>query len=181
MYLTHYELFANYLHLSGMKTLSTFRYLLLVPSFSLLGHASNAKKEAILPAETHVVQVRVTGQNLAGLGAELVVRSSLNWNPRTFNPGPGFTKSIGNSVNETYTVGTFGPRDYVEASVAFKNVAFHNNTRPPAGAHLWVEIITDGKGGEKTRLDANAVNDKAWKVEYNPYLKGTVAVETDKL
>ena len=164
-----------------MKTLATFRYLLLVPSFSLLGHSSDAKKEATLPAETHVVQVRVIGQNLDGLGAELSVRSVLNWSPRVYNPGPGFTEKFSKSVNEKYTVGTFGGRDYVEASISFKNVAFHNNTRPPANAHLRVEIITDGKVGERTRLDANAVNDKVWKVEYNPYMKGTVAVETNKL
>lgn len=163
-----------------MKTLATFRYILLVPSLSLAGYTSEAP-EIAKPAATHVVEVRVIGQNLDGLGAELNVRSVLDWSPRTYNPGPGFSKTFSSSVNETYTVGTFGARDYVEASVSFKNVAFHNNTRPPANAHLRIEIITDGKVGERTRLDANAANDKAWKVEYNPYLKGTVAVETNKL
>ncbi|HEX8350200.1 MAG TPA: hypothetical protein VF598_09565 [Hymenobacter sp.] len=161
-----------------MKLLSTFSYLLLVPQLAWLGLDSNARKETARPAGSHIVQVRVIGQNLDDLGAELSVRSVLDWD-QGHNPGPEFTKILGDKVNETYTVGTFGRMDYVEASISFKKVIFDN--KPPSNAHLRVEIITDGKVGEVTRLDANAVNDRVWKVEYDPYMKGTVAVETNKL
>ncbi|OUJ76149.1 hypothetical protein [Hymenobacter crusticola] len=164
-----------------MKALSTFSYLLLIPQLGWLGSATEAPKKAAMSAGTHVVQVRVFGNKLDGLGAELNVRSVVNWD-KGHNPGPTLEKKFDtSSVNETYTIGTFGDMDYVEASISFKNVAFHNTTRPPAGSQLRVEIITDGKVGEKTRLDSNALNDKVWKVEYDPYLKGTVAVETNKL
>ncbi|WP_324674220.1 hypothetical protein [Hymenobacter sp. GOD-10R] len=164
-----------------MKTLSTFRSLVLVPSLSLLGYANDAPKEVVKTADTHVVQVRVMGQNLDGLGAELSVRSVLDWSPRSYKPGPTLSRNFDKSINETYTIGTFGEKDYVEASISFKNVMFHNNIRPSANTQLRVEIITDGKVGEKTRLDANALNDKVWRVEYDPYMKGTVTVETNKL
>jgi len=161
-----------------MKTVSTFAYLLLVPQLSWLAYDSNAIKAVAPPAGSHVVQVRVIGQNMSGLGAELSVRSVLDWD-QGHNPGPTLYKAFGDKISETYTIGTFGRMDYVEASISFKNVLVDN--RPPVNSQLRVEIITDGRVGEVTRLDANSMNDRVWKVEYDPHLRGTVAVETNKL
>jgi len=178
VYLYLYKVLTILLHLNIMKTLSTIGCLLAVPLLALTGYTRDAGKGAVPAAAKHVVQVRVTGQNITGLGADLQVRTVLNWH-QGYNPGHSFSQTFSTaSVSETYDIGRFNDNDYVEASISFKNVTQDGAVRPAPNAFLKVEMITDGEVGEATQLDAKA---KGWKVEYDPHLKATVAVETDKL
>jgi len=151
-------------------TLSTLLFFILLSCWS---YAGSALKETP-PLAKHLVEVRVTGQNLTGLGADLTVRSVLNWK-QGYHPGQGFTQTFtGASINQTYKVGYFEATDYVEAAIAFQQVTRDSAVQPAVGAFLKVEILTDGKVSETTQLDANA---KGWKVEYDPHLRAIVSVD----
>ncbi|WP_324680408.1 hypothetical protein [Hymenobacter sp. GOD-10R] len=156
-----------------MKKRSTLSALLFTFLLSCWSYASPTPNRTPLVAK-HLVEVRITGQNLVGLGAELTVRSVLNWK-QGYNPGHSFTQSFTEAnVSQTYKVGNFDATDYVEAAITLKNVTRDSRIQPAVNSFLKIEIITDGKVGETTQLDANA---KGWKVEYDPHLRAIVSVD----
>jgi hypothetical protein len=100
------------------------------------------EKEDIVKATQFEVTVRVTGENLGGLGAEVRVSSVRN----VLNPsaGPGLTYSYPINANVVYSLGTFGLQDQVTAEVAFHNVSCSGVVRPASDSKLKVEVLANG-------------------------------------
>lgn len=157
----------------SMKTLSTLLFALLV---LVMASCSSDSKDDPQPV-THKVEVRVTGQDLAGLGAELKVTSQLDF-AKASKAGPGYTEVFGSSVSKTIKIGDFGTYDLIESLVMFKNVTRTSSLRPSSTSRLKLEILADGKVIETTELNASATG---WKVRYEPYLVGGADLETDNL
>lgn len=95
----------------------------------------------IMPPQFEVT-IRVTGEHLDGLGAELNVSSTRN----LLNPsaGPTLTYSYDASISQTYTLGPFGLQDQVIASAAFRNVTCSSSLRPATDSKLLVEVLANG-------------------------------------
>lgn len=123
-----------------MKTYYRSLALLLVLLLPLL--ALKCKKDDIVKANQFDVKVRVTGDNFAGLGAEVKVESRLNvLNPK---PGPSLSYSFPTSVNQTYDLGTFGIQDDVSISASFTNVTCTSTVQPVGNTKLKVELLVNG-------------------------------------
>jgi hypothetical protein len=122
-----------------MRLLHRLAWLLLLalPLLSL-----KCEDEDIIKPPQFEVTIRVTGEHLDGLGAELSVSSTRN----VLNPsaGPGLSYSYGTNISQTYALGTFGLQDRVEASVAFRNVTCSSTLRPASDSKLLVEVLANG-------------------------------------
>jgi len=118
------------------RALSAF-LLLLLPLVAL-----KCKKEDIVNANQFDVKVRVTGENLTGLGAEIKVESRRN----VVNPtaGPSLAHGYTVSVNQTYDLGTFGVQDDVTISAFFTNVTCSSSVQPASNSKLKVELLING-------------------------------------
>lgn len=162
-----------------MKLIYPLRYLIMLLVLPLLlGSCSKDDEAAPSTAVQHKIQVRVTGENLSGLGAELHVKSTLNFINGPFVAGPGLHETYATSITRTYDLGTFGKEDIIEAQVMFRNVTKNGAVQPSATSRLKLELIADGVVKENTELNKSA---SGWKVQYNPYLVGGADLETDNL
>lgn len=104
--------------------------------------ALKCKKEDVTKLNQFEVKVRVTGDNLGGLGAEVKAESRLNvLNPKT---GPSLSYRFPTSVNQTYDLGTFGIQDDVTISASFANVTCTSTVQPVSNTKLKVELIANG-------------------------------------
>ena len=121
---------------SYYRIISAF-LLLLLPLLSL-----KCKEDDIVKANQFAVTVRVTGENLGGLGAEIQADSRLN----VFNPkaGPSLKYSYGTAVSQTYELGTFGLQDDVTISALFRNVSCSSAVQPASNSKLKVELLIRG-------------------------------------
>ena len=121
-------------------------FLLLV--LPLLG--LQCSKEKIAKANEFDITVRVTGENLGGLGAEVKVTSVRN----VLNPsaGPTLAQSYGLTVSQTYSLGKFGIQDQITAFVNFTNVTCTSVVQPAANTSLLVEVLANGILVSQVRL-----------------------------
>ncbi|WP_035561178.1 hypothetical protein [Hymenobacter sp. IS2118] len=111
--------------------------LLLLPLLAL-----KCDKEDVIKANQFDVKVRVTGDNLFGLGAEMKVESRRNvLNPKA---GPSLSKAFSTSINQTYDLGTFGIQDDVTISALFRQVTCNSMVQPVANTKLKVELLVNG-------------------------------------
>ncbi len=125
--------------------------LLLLPLLAL-----KCDKEEVVKANQFDVKVRVTGDNFAGLGAEMKVNSRRNvFNP---TPGPSLSYSFPTSVNQTYDLGTFGIQDDVTISAAFTNVTCNSTVQPVSNTKLKVELLINGTVLNVVELTPNSRN-----------------------
>ena len=111
--------------------------ILLLPLLAL-----KCKKDDIIKAKQFEVTVRVTGENLTGLGAEMQVNSRLD--ALNLSAGPSLTYAYATSVSQTYVLGTFELQDDVTAAVAFKNVTCSSALQPASNSKLKVELFANG-------------------------------------
>lgn len=165
-----------------MKTNYTLRSLfaLLLLTLLLSSCGDEEKKTDPKPKE-YTVQVRVTGQLLQGLGADMSYTSAHNFvGPST--PGPNGTEDFSTitagNVTKTYELGTFGDNDIIEGYINLRNVTRNGSTRIPSAGYFKMEIIVDGDVKQMIRLDATGEHTNA---TYNPHFRGYVALETDDL
>ena len=125
--------------------------LLMLPLLAL-----KCDKEEIINANRFDVKVRVTGDNFAGLGAEMKVNSRRNvLNP---SPGPSLTYSYPASVNQTYDLGTFGIQDDVTLNASFTNVTCTSTVQPASNTKLKVELLVNGLVVNVVELTPNSRN-----------------------
>ena len=103
--------------------------------------ALKCKKDDVVRANQFEVKVRVTGDNLAGLGAEMKAESRLN----VLNPiaGSSLRFSFTTSVSQTYDLGTFGIQDDVSISAAFANATCTSTVQPASNTKLKVELLVN--------------------------------------
>jgi hypothetical protein len=122
-----------------MKMLHRLAWLLLLalPLLSL-----KCDDDDVIKPPPFEVTIRVTGEHIDGLGAEMSVISTRN----VLNPsaGPTLSRPYSTSISQTYTLGTFGLQDRVEASVAFRNVTCSSALRPASDSKLLVEVLANG-------------------------------------
>ena len=99
-------------------------------------------KEEIVKANEFDITVRVTGEHLGGLGAEVKVTSIRN----VLNPsaGPTLVQSYGPTISQTYSLGKFGIQDKVTAFASFTNVTCTSTVQPASDASLLVEVLANG-------------------------------------
>ncbi|MCI1188931.1 hypothetical protein MON38_16025 [Hymenobacter sp. DH14] len=121
---------------------------LLLLALPLLG--LKCSKEEIIKATEFDITVRVTGEHLDGLGAEMKVTSVRN----VLNPsaGPVLTQSFGPTVSQTYSLGKFGLQDQVTAFIYFTNVTCTSVVQPAANTSLLVEVLANGVLVSQVRL-----------------------------
>ena len=96
------------------------------------------------------VTLHVTGENLAGLGAEMSytsVRNTLT-DPK---PGPNGRETYGAQVDATYDLGEFGFYDQLVATIAMRNVTC--TARPPANSRLRLDVLIDGVLFDRVELN----------------------------
>ncbi|GAA4393610.1 hypothetical protein [Hymenobacter koreensis] len=160
-----------------MKTLSTLRIILyLMAGLSLAGCG---KKEEPKPApKSYAVSLRVTGQNLQGLGADISYATAKNHIRGPYGAGPTGTEAFAATASKTFDLGRLGPEDLVEGYVNFRNVRATTTPRPPATAVLKMEIIVDGRVHSTGQITGAG---PAPGSGYNPHLQGYVALETENL
>lgn len=162
-----------------MKTLSSLRYLIMLLMLPLLlGSCSKEDADATPAVVQHKIQVRVTGESLSSLGAELHVKSTLNFIKGPYLTGPALNEAFSTSISKTYDLGAFGKEDIIEGLIVFKNVTRTSTTQPSAATRLKLEMIADGVVIESTELNKSG---KGYKVDYYPNLTGEAAIETDNL
>ena len=122
-----------------MKMLHRLAWLLLLalPLLSL-----KCDDEDVIKPPQFEVTIRVIGEHLDGLGAELSVISTRN----ILNPsaGPTLSHRYTTSISQTYALGSFGLQDRVEASVGFRNVTCSSVLRPDNDSKLLVEVLANG-------------------------------------
>jgi hypothetical protein len=99
-------------------------------------------KEEIVKANEFDIALRVTGEHLGGLGAEVKVTSIRN----VLNPsaGPTLVQSYGPTISQTYALGKFGLQDKVTVSASFTNVTCTSAVQPASDASLLVEVLANG-------------------------------------
>ena len=120
----------------------TYRSLALLLVLLLPLLALKCNKDDIVRANQFEVKVRVTGDNLAGLGAEMKAESRLNvLNPKA---GPSLRFSFATSASQTYDLGTFGIQDDVTISAAFANATCTGTVQPASNTKLKVELLVNG-------------------------------------
>ena len=112
--------------------------------------ALKCSKEEVIKANEFDITVRVTGEHLDGLGAQMQVTSVRN----VLNPsaGPTLTQNFGPTVSQTYALGKFGIQDQVKTSIYFTNVTCTSVVQPAANASLLVEVLANGLLVSQVRL-----------------------------
>ena len=152
---------------------------LLLASLALvLGSCSKSKTDDPPPkAVSHHIEARVTGTDLAGMSASLLVTERLDF-INGGKPKVVFAESYGSNVSKTVDVGMYGAADLISAEVSFQAVTATGPTQPRSTTRLKLEIIADGVVKETTELNQSKTG---WKVRYAPHLLGAAEVETDNL
>lgn len=122
--------------------------LLLLPLFVLPG--CDKDDDPLKDKLRFKVTLRVTGENLAGLGAEMdytSVRNTLT-DPK---PGPTGRDTYALRADGTYDLGEFGFYDQLAATIAMRNVTC--TARPPANSRLKLEILVNGVLYDRVELN----------------------------
>ncbi|UYZ57420.1 hypothetical protein [Hymenobacter latericus] len=105
----------------------------------------------------YTVALRVTGQNLAGLGAEMHYTSVRN---TTTNPQPGpsghYTYAV--RADSTYNLGEFGWYDHLDAAIALRNVSCSSALQPAANSWLKLEMLVNGRVVDRVELNSASRN-----------------------
>ena len=117
--------------------------------------AVECKKKAV-EANKFEVKVRVTGENLAGLGAEIKAESRRNvLNPIT---GPSLSHTYAAAVSQTYDLGTFGLQDDATISAFFTNVTCSSAVQPASNSRLKVELLINNRAVNTIELSPTSRN-----------------------
>ncbi|MCC3158773.1 hypothetical protein LJ737_16130 [Hymenobacter sp. 15J16-1T3B] len=102
------------------------------------------------------VQVRVRGENLTGLGAEMsyaTVRNTLT-DPK---PGPSGRDTYAVRADTIYELGEYGAYDALEVTLAMRNVTCQNAaTQLGANSYLKAEILANGLKIDEVELNRTA-------------------------
>lgn len=117
--------------------LTVWAFMLLLPLIAV------ECKKKVVDANQFDVKVRVTGENLGGLGAEIKVESRRSIvNP---TPGPSLSYTYATAVSQTYVLGTFGIQDDATISAFFTNVTCSGAVQPTSNSRLKVELLVNEK------------------------------------
>ncbi|GAA4373146.1 hypothetical protein [Hymenobacter koreensis] len=123
----------------------------LLTAFILL--VSCKKEDPLKGKLRYKVEVRVTGENLTGLGAEMSYTSIRNTltDPK---PGPSAQYSYATRVSETYELGEFGMYDALEVTLAMRNVTCNNAAQLGPNSWLRAEILANGLVIDRVELNS---------------------------
>jgi hypothetical protein len=128
------------------------------------------------PDPKHVIAVRLTGTNLADLGAGVLVKDRMLASPTT-GWHDVYTENFASNVSKTQTIGTYDSTATIQAYIYFKEVQI--STGPlPGSSVLKLELLADGKVYKTTELNTGFRNSPAY---FDPYWTTSVAVETKRL
>lgn len=138
-----------------MKYLSRATLLPLLTAIMLSG----CEKEKMLQAR---IELRVRGENLTGLGAEMSYTSLRDAYDQP-QPGPSGQYSYAVRADTTYNLGDFNIDDTMEAHISLRNASCATTLRPDS----WLRLETLANGVVIKRIELNAAA-RSW-VSCAPY------------
>ena len=152
----------------------------------LLAVSGCSKKAAdpvtpVTPTPTnYATQVRVTGTDLAGMGA--YVKSSFKMDYRSIFPYASTSVDLSittASYNQTFDMGLREKGDFVAAEIGFRTVDTRTSVRPRPTTTLKLEILANGRVVRQTELNSSLMGTN---VRFDPYyLKANLICKLDSI
>lgn len=105
--------------------------------------ACQDKLEELEDATRFEVTLRVKGENLTGLGAEMDYVSTRNTLTKP-EVGPSGRYTYAVAVDTTYQLGEFGVYDDVLATIALRKATCDAATHPRPGSYLKLDMLVNG-------------------------------------
>ncbi len=158
-----------------MKKQFLVRWASLLTLIALAPLTSCEEDTDITSSLKYTIKLRVTGENLTDLGAEMRYTSLRNTLAASPAAGPTRTKTYTNSADSTYNVGEFGFYDRVEAIIALKSATCNATTHPRSSSFLRLEMLVNDRIVLREELNSAS----AQRVTCSPYWTITTTTDGD--